>query len=119
MKKILLTLIVLGFIFSGLQAEEPQKTISGIKTDWGATRYLDEIYFLKKGWIVVRIDQSGQCVFEKASWDDVDSYGNLFRDILREADLNRDSRVSRGEASRVLDVQKQIACRNQKQRYKN
>lgn len=86
--------------------------------DWGTTKYLDDIYYLKKGWIIVRINQNGQCDFEMASWDDVDSYSNLFRDILREADLNRDARVSRAEAAAVLKVQKQIACMNQKRRSK-
>ena len=119
MKKLLLSLAILGSIFSlsyTLHAEEPQKTISGIRQDWGATKYLDEIYFLKKGWIIVRINKSGQCEFEAASWDDVDSFGSLYRDILREADLNRDRRVTRAEAARVLAVQKQIACMNRKKR---
>lgn len=121
MKHISLTFFVLVLLLGIAQlstAAKPERTISGIKQDWRATKYLDEIYFLRKGWTSVKVKKNGQCDFEKYSWDDIDSYSALYRDILREADLNNDARVTTSEASQVLAELQRVSCRNKTKRYK-
>jgi hypothetical protein len=116
MKKNLSVLFVLGIMLvtasSLLYAAKGTRSAVGIRTDWGTTKYLDELYALKLGWTIAFINKDGTCGFEKASWDEIDSESALFLSLLRESDLNKDNRVSRVEASTVLQSQKATLCRN-------
>lgn len=100
-----LSLFQLAFAYKG------QRSVSGITQGWGTTKFLDELYALKKGWTIVKITRKGDCVFDKASWDEIDGESSLYRDLLREADVNKDNNVTSSEASRLLRAQQQQTCR--------
>ncbi len=120
MKKLILILLTIGAVLvitvQPLSAAKGTRSAVGIKTDFGTTRYLDELYALKLGWTIAFIDRSGKCIFEKASWDEIDSEGPLFAFLLKEADMNNDNRVTRAEASNLLQTQKATLCRNAKRK---
>jgi len=120
MKRHFILIIALGFIFivnhQSLQAIQGVRSISGITTDWGTTKYLDELYALKLGWTIVYLDRNEECYFEKISWDEIDSEGALFKFLLNEADLNKDRNVTRAEAAKLLKIQKATMCINAKRK---
>ncbi len=120
MKKRLVILIALSLILAAanlsLVSAAGTKSSIGVTTDWGTTKSLDDLYALKKGWTIAYLNLSGKCVFEKVSWDEIDSEGALFKFLLNEADLNKDNIVTRVEASRLLEMQKATMCRNANRR---
>ncbi len=119
MKKHFLFCIILVLSFSFFQtafAYKGQKSISGITQSWGTTKHLDELYSLKRGWTVVKITRAGKCVFDTSSWDEIDSFSPLYRDLLKEADANGDQNVTSTESSRLLQMQKKVACQNARRR---
>jgi len=93
-------------------AYKGKKSIAGITQSWGTTKYLDELYALKRGWTIVYITRDGKCVFDTTSWDEIDSFGPLYRDLLKEADADKNQNVTAEESSRLLQLQKQNACQN-------
>ena len=108
--------VLVGLVCQSLLAASGTRSSTGITTEWGTTRYLDELYALKMGWTIAFIDRNGNCNFEKSSWDEIESEGALFKFLLSEADLDKDNRVTRAEASSLLASQKATMCRNAKRK---
>ena len=97
-------------------AYKGQKTTSGISQSWGTTKNLDELYALKIGWTIVRVDEKGNCSFDKASWDEIDGDSALYRDLLKEADVDKNRNVTSSESYQLLQRQKKYACMNARRR---